>query len=91
MSKQSSIWPIDKTLSGATTPSQSGPGSNGNKGVLCIPQSSSITEASPSDCLVSYPGHLLGESYSSAEMQLMYSAPSDVWVHGRGVGLTQMI
>ena len=27
---------------------------------LRIPQSSSITEASPSDCLVSYPGHLLG-------------------------------
>ena len=28
--------------------------------VLCIPQSSSITGTSPSDCLVSYPGHLLG-------------------------------
>ena len=39
----SSIWPIERTLSGATTPGQSGPGSNGNKGVLCIPQSSSIT------------------------------------------------
>ena len=56
----SSIWPIDRTLSGATTPGQIGPGSNGNEGVLCIPQSSSITAASPSDCLVSYPGHLLG-------------------------------
>ena len=53
----SSIWSIDGTLSGATFPSQSGPGSNGNEGILCIPQSSSITEASPSDCLVSYPGH----------------------------------
>ena len=51
--------PIDRTLSGATTPGQSGPGSDGNKGVLCIPQSSSITEASPSNCFVSYPGHLL--------------------------------
>ena len=39
----SSIWPIDRTLSGATTPSQSGPGSDGNEGVLRIPQSSSIT------------------------------------------------
>ena len=28
-----SIWPIDGTLSGATPPGQSGPGSNGNKGV----------------------------------------------------------
>ena len=49
------IWPIDRTLSGATTPGQSGPGSDGNEGVLRIPQSSSITEASPSDYLVSYP------------------------------------
>ena len=48
------------TLSGATTPGQSGPGSNGNEGVLRIPQSHSITGTSPSDCLVSYPGHSLG-------------------------------
>ena len=41
-------------------PGQSGPGSNGNEGVLRIPQSSSITGTLPSDCLVSYPGHLLG-------------------------------
>ena len=41
-------------------PDQSGFGSNGNEGVLCIPQSSSITGTSPSDCLVSYPGHSLG-------------------------------
>ena len=70
----SSIWPIDRTLSGATTPSQSGPGSDGSEGVLHITQSSSITEASSSDCLVWYPGHSLPEYYSSAEMQLVYSA-----------------
>ena len=46
-------------LSGATTPGWSGPGSNGNEGALHIPQSSK-TGASPSDCLMSYPGHLLG-------------------------------
>ena len=40
-------------------PGQSGPGSNGNEGVLCIPQTSSIAGTSPSDCLVSYPGHSL--------------------------------
>ena len=45
------------TLSGATTPSQSEPGSDGNEGVLRIPHSSRITGASPSDCLVSYLGH----------------------------------
>ena len=50
----SSIWPIGRTLSGATTPGQSGPGSNSNEGTLSIPQSSSITEARLSDCLVSY-------------------------------------
>ena len=33
----SSIWPIDRTLSGATTPGQSRPGSDGNEGVLYIP------------------------------------------------------
>ena len=60
-----SIWPIDRTLPGATTPGESVPGSNDNEKVLCIPQSSSITGASPSDCLVSYPGHALrgGASY----------------------------
>ena len=52
--------PLIGPLSGATTPGQSGPGSNGNEGVLRIPQSSSIAGTSPSDCLVSYPGHSLG-------------------------------
>ena len=33
----SSIRPIDRTLSGATTSGESGPGSDGNKEVLCIP------------------------------------------------------
>ena len=42
------------TLSGATIPGQSGPGSNGNEGVLRIPQSNSNTGTSPSDCLESY-------------------------------------
>ena len=47
-------------LSGTTTPGQSWPGSNGNEGVLRIPQSFNITGNSSSDCLVSYPGNLLG-------------------------------
>ena len=53
------IWPIDKILSGATTPGQSEPGSDGNKEELRIPQSPCITGSSLSDCLVSYPGHSL--------------------------------
>ena len=51
---------IDKSLSGATTPGQSGPRSDGNEGVLSIPQSSSITGAFPSDCLISCPEYLWG-------------------------------
>ena len=50
---------IDRALLGATIPGQCGPGSNVKEGVLHIPQSCSITGNSPSDCLVSYPGHLL--------------------------------
>ena len=62
----SSIWFIDRTLSGATTPGQREPGSDGTEEVIHIPQSSSTAETSPSDCLVSYPGHSLGESYYPA-------------------------
>ena len=38
---------MDRTLSDATIPGQSGPGSNGNERVHHIPQSSIITGASP--------------------------------------------
>ena len=44
---------------------QSGPGSN--EGVLHIPHNSK-SGVSPSNDLVSYPGHLMAESYPSAEM-----------------------
>ena len=58
---------MDMTLSGATTPGQSGPGSNGNEGVFRIAQRSSITGVSPSDCFVSYQGYS-EESYHTSEM-----------------------
>ena len=48
------------TLSGAATLGHGGPGSDGNEVVLHILQSSCNTGTSPSDCLVSYPRHLLG-------------------------------
>ena len=73
----SSIWPIDKTLSSATTLGKSVSGSDGNEGVLLIPQRSSITVTSQSDCLVSYLGDLL-EFYPSAENESVYSiVPAD--------------
>ena len=43
------------------TPGQSELGSNSKKWVLHIPQSSTTAEASPSDSLVSYLRHSLGE------------------------------
>ena len=62
----SSIWPIDSTLSSAITLGQNGPGNDDNEGLLRIPQSSNVNEASG------------GESYLFAEMQSMYSeAPAD--------------
>ena len=73
------------TLSGATTPGQSGPRCNGDEGMLHIPQCSSITEASQSDCLVSNPEQSLvgvlplcreavGVFYSSSRLEnLKYS------------------
>ena len=49
---------IDRTLTGTITPGQSGPGSNGNEGILYIPQNLK-TGISSSDGLISYPEHLL--------------------------------
>ena len=67
-------------LLGATTPGQSKPGSNGNEGVLRIPQSSSIIGSLPSDCLVSYTEHSLGgRFYPSAEVQSVYSTVPAEW------------
>ena len=65
------IRPIDWTLSGC----------NGNKGVLHIPQSSTITGAGPSDCLVSKRGNSLGKSYPSAEIRSMYSTVPADWAN----------
>ena len=75
----SSIRPIDRPISDATTPGQNGSGSNGNKGVLHISQSSR-TGASSSDCLMSYPGHSVVGSYPTAEIQSVYSTAPATWV-----------
>ena len=63
------------TQSGATTPSQSRPGSDCNKGVLCITQISYITEVFSSYCFVLYQRHSLEED---TKMHSVYSAvPAD--------------
>ena len=60
---------------------QSGAGSDVNKGILRIPQNFSITGTSPSDCLVSYPGHSLRKSYPSAEKQSVHSTALADWTN----------
>ena len=76
------------TQSGATPPGQSRPGSNGNKRVLRIPQSSSITGTSLSDCLVLYPRYTLRGSYLSAEMQSVYFLGQKSWLSGHAFTTT---
>ena len=58
---------------------QSWPGNKDDNGVRDILQSSSITRASPSDCVMSYVRHWLEESYTFVEMQYVYSAAPAVW------------
>ena len=55
-----SICSIGRTLSGTITPGQSESGSNGNEGVLHIPQISKA-RASLSAGLISYPVYSLGD------------------------------
>ena len=75
---------MDRTQSGATTRAQSELGSNENEEVLYILKSSR-TGASPSDCLVSYLGHSLEESYPSA----VGNHPNDTSYPKSFVGLLQ--
>ena len=60
---------------------QSGPESNGNEGILHIPQIFNAG-ALPSDGLISYSAHSYffgGGSYPSAEMQSVYSTVQADW------------
>ena len=59
----------------------SGPGGNDNEDVLCIPQSSSITGASPPDCLASYPGHSFGKSLMLAVGVFPQTQPTGLYIY----------
>ena len=52
-------WPIDRTLSGATIPGQSGPGSDGIEELLRIPPKLQHWKLIIKSFIVSYPGHSL--------------------------------
>ena len=69
------------TCTGANTQGQIGAGSDGNKRVLHILQSSSITRASPSDYLVS--GHSLGGDFSLCreEVGIFYSPSVVIYLY----------
>ena len=58
LNANSSIKPIDRTLSGATTPGHSEPESDGNEGALRIPHNTHVTETS--HCFGSYTEHSWG-------------------------------
>ena len=60
------------------------------KWVLHVLQTSKIG-ASPSGGLMSYPGHLLGKSYLSAEMQSVYSTDPGNWAHFCRVRIVKLI
>ena len=76
-----SIRLIDRALLGATTSDQSGPGNDGSKEVLRIPQHSSINGTSSSDHLVSYQETRWGDLTPFFEMQLVYSTAPIDWAN----------
>ena len=79
----SSIWPIDRTLSGATISYQHIPRRNGN--VLHISEIFK-TGASSSDCIVSFPGHSFGKSnlsITSSDSSWNYTDESKVGLYFR--------
>ena len=59
-------------------------------GVMAMKGFSSFPKAgtSPSDCLVSYPGHSLGGSYPSADVQSVISTTPADWAIDRCVSVT---
>ena len=79
----SSIWLIERALSGTITSGKSEPGIDDSEVLLSL-QSFSITETSPSDFLVPYPRHSVEWGvYPFAEMQSVYSTSPANWAMHR--------
>ena len=62
------------TLSGATIPSQSGPGRDGKEGYNALPEDQAILECHHQVVLCHIPGHSVVGPNTYTEMQLMYSS-----------------
>ena len=75
----SSIWPIDRTLSGATSPSQRGPGRMPMKGCSVFPKAQVLLEPHHQIVYCHIQGtRLVKEAYPSAGLQSVNStAPAD--------------
>ena len=72
------MWPIEGSLTGTTTLCQSGTGSNGNDGVLYIPQSSRTGAHIQMQFKIIFRTLVARKSYPSTEMESVYSkAPTD--------------
>ena len=70
-----SIWLIDRNQSSTTTPGQRGPKSNTVKSTLHSPNQ---TGASPSDGLMSYPGHSLEKGGVYRDAVGVFYSPSQL-------------
>ena len=78
----SSVWPIERKISGVTTSGHMGPGSNDNEAVFGdLGNTFHKSSTKPTYGLISYPRHLLGgRPTPSEEMQSVYStAPAVVY------------
>ena len=74
-----SFWAIDGTQTNTICQGQHELGSNGNEEVLHIPQSSRLEPHPQMQFSVIYRTLLVGMSYSSAELQLVYSTAPAEW------------
>ena len=85
------LFDPDRNVSGVTTTGQSGPGSDGSDGVLCIPQSSSITGTSPSDFFSVICRTLVGSVTPWREaVGVFYSHPHTNWTRVERSSLLQI-
>ena len=75
-----SIWPIDRTLSGATSPGQSEPESNDNERVLHILQIFKAGTLS-SDGLIPYPGHFWRDAVSVFYCRLGCTSSEYIYIY----------